>query len=169
MPKKLDILAKIAIVFLAGYLFLGMFPAINEGDLLFSNPYRHGKTEIRKGMIVGFRERNAKGEPTNFFLHRVIEISERGVVTKGDNILFSDGLIEYKEIESVCFAHWPLSRIGLGAVKSFLFRGAFLKEKSFGSLPLSFYLITFLFGSFLFLVIWRKRRERSMIKQAGSS
>jgi len=68
-----------------------MWPALKKGDLIFIKGIEN-KDEIKIGDIVVYK--NSKG----FTVHRVIEINEDTIVTRGDANNVNDTPISYEEI-----------------------------------------------------------------------
>lgn len=68
-----------------------MWPALKKGDLIFIKGIE-GKDEIKVGDIVVYK--NSKG----FTIHRVIEINENTILTRGDANNVNDSPVSYEEI-----------------------------------------------------------------------
>lgn len=67
-----------------------MWPALKKGDLVLMEGVE--KSELKTGDIVVYR--NKKG----FTIHRIIEINEKTLKTKGDANNISDSSIKYEDI-----------------------------------------------------------------------
>lgn len=68
-----------------------MWPVLKKGDLIFIKGVE-GKDNIKVGDIIVYRN------PKGFTIHRVIEMKEETLVTKGDANNVSDNPISYDEI-----------------------------------------------------------------------
>ena len=97
-----------------------MWPALKEGDIIF---IKGGsvKTEVRVGDIVVYR--NGRG----FTIHRVIEMSENTLTTKGDANNVDDPPVKYDQLigKTVNFRGRPVRIPWLGRLSR-----AFLKNDS---------------------------------------
>ncbi|OGM09337.1 signal peptidase I [Candidatus Woesebacteria bacterium RBG_13_36_22] len=68
-----------------------MWPSLKKGDLVFIKGIEN-KDEIKQGDIIVYK--NAKG----FTIHRVAQLNEETVVTKGDANNTSDAPVRYEDI-----------------------------------------------------------------------
>lgn len=90
-----------------------MWPALKKGDLVLIKGV-DGKEEIKVDDIIVYRN------PKGFTIHRVIEINEDTLVTKGDANNVKDSPIKYEEVigKTLTFNNKPfripfLGKIGL--------------------------------------------------------
>ena len=67
-----------------------MWPTLKKGDIVFIKGA--GKSELETGDIVVYK--NKKG----FTIHRVMELNEKTLKTKGDANNVSDRLVKYEEV-----------------------------------------------------------------------
>lgn len=68
-----------------------MWPALKKGDLILIKGVEN-KEEIKEGDIIVYQN------PEGFTIHRIIEINEDTVITKGDANNVSDSPVKYDEI-----------------------------------------------------------------------
>lgn len=69
-----------------------MWPALKQGDIVFIQGLADSKKEIKVGDIVVYK--NEKG----FTIHRVIELKENTLITKGDANNIADPAIAYDQL-----------------------------------------------------------------------
>ncbi|OGY53929.1 MAG: signal peptidase I [Candidatus Buchananbacteria bacterium RIFCSPLOWO2_01_FULL_46_12] len=70
-----------------------MWPELKKGDLIFIQGVKDAKKEIQVGEVIVYsNERNA------FTIHRVIELKEDELITKGDANNISDQPISYTDV-----------------------------------------------------------------------
>ena len=72
-----------------------MWPALKKGDLIFVK--KVDSKEVKIGDIVVYKNQNG------FTIHRVIEIKEDSIITKGDANNISDAPVEFKDIVGKTF------------------------------------------------------------------
>ena len=70
-----------------------MWPALKEGDLVFIEGMRKPKEELSVGDVVVYRNRGGG----TFTIHRVTELKERVLVTKGDANFEADAPVSYDD------------------------------------------------------------------------
>jgi signal peptidase len=68
-----------------------MWPTLKEGDLVFIKGI-NSKEEIKEGDIVVYQN------PKGFTIHRVIQLNENTLITKGDANNVNDSPVEYKDV-----------------------------------------------------------------------
>ena len=96
-----------------------MLPILNDGDLVITTPYLRSKDELQAGMVIRFWE--TEGRRTIHVLHRIVEVSNHGIITMGDNNGgVPDGLIGHEQVISVYRFKIPLHKLGMGQITSFL-------------------------------------------------
>ena len=71
-----------------------MWPALKEGDLVFIEGMRKPKEELSVGDVVVYRNRGGG----TFTIHRVTELKERVLVTKGDANFEADAPVSYDDV-----------------------------------------------------------------------
>lgn len=76
---------------------------IDFGHQIVLIPFKNEeeKKTIQVGDIIWFRRMS---DGTENVLHRVIEVPDGWVVTRGDNLVISDGPIPFKDIKGYCAA-----------------------------------------------------------------
>ncbi len=89
-----------------------MWPALKEGSLVFIKSVK--KEEIGVGDIVVYR--NSKG----FTIHRVAELRENDLTTKGDANFQKDAPVKYEDIVGKTLTVWgrPLAVPYLGLISA---------------------------------------------------
>ncbi len=120
-----------------------MYPSIKDGDLIVSCSYEIEKDKLGVGMIVGFWD-NYDGEIENVH-HRIIDISNEGIETRGDNNDTPDeGIKKYSQIKSIYCFKIPFHYCGIGKIRSFLLlcQGGLAKEMM--GYPSFYFLLFFL-------------------------
>lgn len=94
-----------------------MWPALKKGDLVFIKGI-NGKNDIKVGDIIVYQN------PKGFTIHRVIEMREDTLITKGDANNVSDAPVSYNEVigKTVNISNKPLRIPMLGMVSVFINR-----------------------------------------------
>ena len=100
-----------------------MWPALKRGDLILIKGIE-GKGEIKEGDIVVYKNPSTGSgqDPKGFTIHRVIELNENTIVTKGDANNVADSPVKYEEIigKPLTFNQKPIRIPFLGNVNILL-------------------------------------------------
>ena len=96
-----------------------MWPALKKGDMVLIKGIASSE-EIKEGDIVVYKN------PKGFTIHRVIEINENTVVTKGDANNVEDSPIKYEEIigKTLTFNQKPVRIPFLGNINILFNKGS---------------------------------------------
>ena len=88
-----------------------MWPALKTGDMVFIKGIEN-KDEIKVGDIIVYKN------PLGFTIHRVIEINENIIITKGDANNVSDAPVKFEEIigKTLDFNNKPIRIPYLGQI-----------------------------------------------------
>ena len=92
-----------------------MWPVLKQGDMVFIKGIK-GKEDLRIGDVIVYKN------PIGFTIHRIIEMREDTLTTKGDANNVSDSPIGYEEIigKAVSTDHNPLRIPYLGMISILL-------------------------------------------------
>ncbi len=79
-----------------------MVPTLRRGDVVFVLPYVAGfSSEPRAGEVIVFERRGEGGKPEKV-IHRVVKVTSRGFITKGDGNAFEDsGVVRREKLEGI--------------------------------------------------------------------
>jgi signal peptidase I len=100
-----------------------MYPAIRGGDFIQVVPC--AVTELRRGQVI--LARTARG----LTAHRIVRITERGIITRGDNCLRSDPPVEAASVIGKVVEVEQITRVSRtldASVKIIALPGAFLRR-----------------------------------------
>ncbi|MFC1629655.1 signal peptidase I [Patescibacteria group bacterium] len=92
-----------------------MWPTLKKGDMVFIKGINN-RNEVDTGDIIVYK--NLRG----FTIHRIVEVSEKGVITKGDANNGPDPLVRYEEIvgKTISFNKKPIRIPLLGNISIFI-------------------------------------------------
>ena len=93
-----------------------MWPVLKKGDLIFIKGINDAKAELKEGEIIVYQN------PKGFTIHRIKELREDTLVTKGDANNVADNPIGYEDVigKLVIFNQKPLRIPLLGMVSVYL-------------------------------------------------
>jgi len=103
-----------------------MWPALKQGDLVLIKGIQN-KNEIQLGDIIVYKNVSLSSGPvTGFTIHRVVQIGQNTVVTKGDANNVSDPPVQYEEVigKTLTINQKPIRIPMLGNVSIFINKGS---------------------------------------------
>ncbi len=74
-----------------------MWPALKQGDLVFIQGVT-GKDQVKMGDIVVYRNPSTGSGQVGFTIHRVVQLNNDNLITKGDANNIEDPAVTYQEI-----------------------------------------------------------------------